>query len=193
MLAIAALGASNIARAEARTGNELLGEWWTEGNEGRIRFVRAPDGTFRGITTCCRPKQPSDHNPVQDIHNPDPKLRARSTIGIAIIWALAYEDVAYSGGYVYNPRDGKTYRMKARLIERDTLRIRGYLAIPLLGQSQVWKRMRAQPQRANAEARNSGRATAAERARQHVAAPGVACRGSRRVGRSPVRPPARSA
>ena len=71
-------------------------------------------------------------------------VEGRSTVGIMIIWGLVYDDGEYSGGYVYNPRDGKTYRMKARLIERDTLRIRGYLAIPLLGQSQVWKRMRAQ-------------------------------------------------
>ena len=145
MFAVAVLGAANLVLADAWTGDELLGEWWTEGNEGRIRFVRAPDGTFRGITTCCRPRQPSDDNPVQDIHNPNPKLRGRSTIGIAIIWGLVYDDGEYSGGYVYNPRDGKTYRMKAKLIESDTLKIRGYLAIPLLGQSQLWKRMRAQP------------------------------------------------
>jgi uncharacterized protein (DUF2147 family) len=146
MCAVALLGAARLAHADRRSGNELVGEWWTEGNQGRIRFVRAPDGTFRGIRTCCSAGQ-STSNPVRDIHNPDPKLRGRSTVGIMIIWGLVYDDGEYSSGYVYNPRDGKTYRLKAELIQSDTLRIRGYLAIPLLGKSQVWKRVRGQPQR----------------------------------------------
>lgn len=143
MFVFAALGAVKADAADKRGGAELLGEWWTEGNEGRIKFTRVQDGTFRGTATCCRPKQPSARNPAKDIHNPNPKLRERSTLGIVIIWNLAYEDGEYSGGYVYNPRDGKTYRLQAELIDRDTLRIRGYLGIPLLGQSQIWKRAHA--------------------------------------------------
>lgn len=146
-LAVLALAALLPARATSQApapgkGSALLGEWWTEGNEGRIQFTRARDGTFRGTSTCCRPKRPSADNPTEDIHNPNPKLRGRATIGIVIIWDLRYDDGEYSGGYVYNPRDGKTYRLQAEFIDRDTLRIRGYLGIPLLGQSQIWKRAR---------------------------------------------------
>jgi len=143
MFAVAVFGAARVARADARSGHELVGEWWTEGNQGRIRFVRAPDGTFRGIRTWCGAKQTGD-NPVRDIHNPNPKLRARPTIGLTVIWGLVYAGGEYSSGYAYNPRDGKTYRLQAELIASDMLRIRGYLAIPLLGKSQVWKRVRAQ-------------------------------------------------
>lgn len=120
----------------------LLGEWWTEKNEGRVLFARDPDGTFRGSTTCCLPAKASPDQPTTDVHNPDPKLRGRSTIGIVIIWKLAYEDGKYSGGYVYNPRDGKTYRFSAELLDPNTLSVRGYLWLPLLGQSQIWKRYR---------------------------------------------------
>jgi len=122
----------------APRGDALLGEWWTQDNEGRVRFTQDPDGTFRGTTTCCsRPDEPD-----KDIHNPDPKLRDRSTVGIVIIWKLAYEDGEYARGYVYNPRDGKTYRFAAEIVDDDSVRVRGYLLIPLLGQSQVWKRAR---------------------------------------------------
>jgi uncharacterized protein (DUF2147 family) len=143
VFAVGLLGTARLAWAGARSRNELVGEWWTEGNQGRIRFVRAQDGTFRGIRTCCNTKQTAD-NPVRDIHNPNPGLRGRPTVGITIIWGLVYDDGEYSKGYVYNPRDGKTYRMQAELIESDRLRIRGYLAIPLLGKSQVWKRVQEQ-------------------------------------------------
>jgi uncharacterized protein (DUF2147 family) len=119
----------------------LVGEWWTDNNEGRIRFSKDPDGTLRGTTTCCVPKVSSADHPAHDLHNPNPKQRGRSTVGIVLIWKLAYEDGEYTGGYVYNPRDGKTYRFAAKVIDRDTVKIRGYMGIPLFGQSQIWKRV----------------------------------------------------
>ena len=134
---------SRGAPAAASRADVLLGEWWTDEREGRVSFTKDADGTFRGTTTCCIPDKPSPERPAKDIHNPDPKLRGRSTVGIVIIWKLAYEDGKYSGGYVYNPRDGKTYRLAAEIIDADTIEVRGYLMIPLLGQSQIWKRARA--------------------------------------------------
>lgn len=131
--------------ADVRAGDGLLGEWWTEGREGRVRFERQPDGTYRGITTWRAPKPPSADNPDTDIHNPDPRKRARSTIGIVLIWNLTHEDARYRGGYVYNPRDGGTYRFEAELVDHDTLKIRGYVGIRLFGQNQIWKRLGAQP------------------------------------------------
>lgn len=147
LLSISGLGGAQAARARATNaetarGDVLLGEWWTEKNEGRVRFTKDVDGTLRGTTTCCVPEKPDRDNPATDIHNPDPKLRGRSTVGIVIIWKLAYEHGEYSGGYVYNPRDGKTYRIAAEMIDENTVKIRGYMLIPLLGQSQIWKRGR---------------------------------------------------
>lgn len=131
------------ARRRVAPEDVLLGEWWTDNNEGRIHFTRDPDGTLRGTTTCCVPKVSTEEHPAFDIHNPNPKLRRRSTVGIVLIWKLAYEDGEYTGGFVYNPRDGNTYRFAAKVIDPNTVKIRGYMGIPLFGQSQVWKRVRA--------------------------------------------------
>ena len=61
-------------------------------------------------------------------------------------WAghFKYEDGEYNDGYVYNPCDGKTYRIEAKIIDQNTVKIRGHRGIPLLGQSQIWKRARSQ-------------------------------------------------
>lgn len=122
-------------------GDRILGEWWTEDREGRIRFKRYKDGTYRGITTCCKKDPPTEDEPGIDINNPNPKLRNRSTIGIILIWDLKYDgDGKYVDGHVYNPRDGDSYHFIAEIIDDETLEIRGYLGIPLLGQTQIWKR-----------------------------------------------------
>jgi uncharacterized protein (DUF2147 family) len=128
---------ANAQAAAVRVpGDEILGEWWTENNEGRVRITRDKEGFYRGTTTCCA----RDGKPMIDVNNPKPELRNRSMLGVVIIWKLKYEDGEYADGYVYNPRDGKTYRMEMKVLDGDTLKIRGYMGISLLGQSQVWKR-----------------------------------------------------
>ena len=132
-----------IANAASTAPTDLiLGEWWTEKNQGRVRITRDKDGTFRGTTTCCVHKNDPD-NPDIDKFNPKPELRARPTLGIVIFWKLRYDDGEFVDGYVYNPRDGKTYRIEMKVIDRNTIKIRGYLGISLFGQSQIWKRANA--------------------------------------------------
>jgi uncharacterized protein (DUF2147 family) len=111
----------------------IVGEWWTEGKEGRIRFVRSPDGTYSGILV-------GGNDPGADVNNKDPALRKRPLLGTVLMWHLRPENGEYVDGYVYNPRNGETYRMKAEVTGKTTLKIRGYLGIALLGQSQTWTR-----------------------------------------------------
>lgn len=137
------VGASQVGAAggetrvkAARSGQDgIIGEWWTEEKDGRVRFYKHRDGTFRGILTWSK-------NPRPDTENDDPKLRSRSIIGIVLMWDLRYDDGEYEDGSVYNPEDGNVYRVDAKLVGPDRLEVRGYLGISLFGQTQVWTRYR---------------------------------------------------
>jgi uncharacterized protein (DUF2147 family) len=115
----------------------ILGEWCTQKEEnrppGRIRFVRGEDGTYVGIISWSA-------EPKKDVHNKDPKLRDRPLVGAVLMWHLRFEDGEYVDGYVYNPEDGGTYRMKAEVQSPESLKIRGYLGISLFGQDRIWSR-----------------------------------------------------
>jgi uncharacterized protein (DUF2147 family) len=117
--------------------DSILGEWCTQKEEnrppGRVNFVRAKDGTYTGVLSW-------SSEPRKDIHNKDSKLRDRSIVGIVLMWNLRYEDGEYVDGYVYNPEDGGTYRMKAELASTELLKVRGYLGISLFGQTKTWTR-----------------------------------------------------
>lgn len=113
----------------------IVGEWVTENEDGRVRFVKHGDGTYRGIVTW-------GARPRRDRFNKNPKLRQRPIVGIVLMWHLVYRDGAYEDGYVYNPEDGATYRVKAWIVGPDSLELRGYMGISLLGQTQTWKRYR---------------------------------------------------
>jgi uncharacterized protein (DUF2147 family) len=56
------------------------------------------------------------------------------------MWGLRFDGEEYVDGHCYNPRDGETYSVKMWITGPTSLRLRGYLAIPLLGQSQDWTR-----------------------------------------------------
>jgi len=112
----------------------ILGKWWSEGREGLMLFEKTKTGHFQ-----VRVLDGKDVH-KKDVKNPDPKLRDRTLKGIVIMWNLRFEDGEYVGGYCYNPRDGNTYRVKFKLLSATQLRLRGYLAVPLLGQSQEWAR-----------------------------------------------------
>jgi uncharacterized protein (DUF2147 family) len=115
----------------------ILGEWLTQKEENRpsarVKFVHAQDGTYTGILSW-------SPDPRKDVHNKDPKLRDRSVVGIPLIWHLRYDDGEYVDGYVYNPEDGGTYRMKVEVLSNVALKVRGYLGISLFGQNQLWSR-----------------------------------------------------
>jgi uncharacterized protein (DUF2147 family) len=115
----------------------ILGEWTTPAEEnrppGRVKFVRAQDGTYLGILSWSA-------DPRKDAHNKDPNLRDRSLVGIVLIWHLRYDDGEYVDGSIYNPEDGGTYRLKAEVLSPDSLKVRGYLGISLFGQNRVWSR-----------------------------------------------------
>ena len=112
----------------------ILGRWWSEGREGLMQFEKTVSGRFQ-----VRVVDGKDVD-KKDVKNPDPKLRERKLKNIVIMWNLRFEDGEYVDGYCYNPRDGNTYRVKFKLLSATQLKLRGYLAVPLLGQSQEWTR-----------------------------------------------------
>lgn len=115
-------------------GDAILGKWWSEGREGLMQIEKTVSGHFQ-----VRVIDGKDVN-ERDTKNPDPKLRQRKLKDIVLMWNLRFEDGEYIDGYCYNPRDGNTYRVKFKLLSPTRLRLRGYLAVPLFGQTQEWTR-----------------------------------------------------
>jgi uncharacterized protein (DUF2147 family) len=122
------------ARAEVLGADSILGNWWSEGKEGLLKVVKTKTGKYEVIIL------DGKNADAKDVKNPDPKLRNRKLRGLVIMWHLRFVDGEYVDGYCYNPEDGNTYRVKMKMTSKTTLDLRGYLAIPLLGKSQVWTR-----------------------------------------------------
>jgi len=74
----------------------------------------------------------------RDIHNPDPALRSRALCGLKIGIGFKMSDPNHaSGGTLYDPKSGKTYRGEMSVVN-SKLELRGYVGIPLFGRSEIW-------------------------------------------------------
>lgn len=83
-----------------------------------------------------------DGNEKVDKHNPEPSLRSRPLLGMDLIAGFARAGKRkWEDGTIYDPRDGKTYKCVMKLQRDGTLKVRGYLGIPLLGKTVEWTRV----------------------------------------------------
>ena len=115
----------------------LLGNWKTP--TGSIIRVDVCDAGICMNIVKLSPSAPA----TTDIHNPDPKLRSRPLCGLRIGHGFSLEEPKRaSGGTLYDPKTGKTYR-GAITADGATLHLRGYVGIPLFGASQDWTRAAA--------------------------------------------------
>jgi uncharacterized protein (DUF2147 family) len=78
----------------------------------------------------------------RDKKNPNPALRNRRLCGLTILWNLQPDGSdRWKDGWFYNPDDGKTYRVTARLKSNDEIVARIYVGLPLFGKTKVLTRV----------------------------------------------------
>jgi uncharacterized protein (DUF2147 family) len=67
--------------------------------------------------------------------------RNKPVIGMEIMWGLKKDGDEYTGGRVFDPETGKTYRCKIRVVDGGRkLLVRGFVGFSLLGRTQTWLR-----------------------------------------------------
>jgi len=116
----------------------ILGNWLTEPRDGIIQISIAGDGSYQG-------KIVGGNNPQrQDQHNPDPARRSQLLLGQTIFQGMKYDgEGRWSGGTIYDPDSGRTYKCRLEQLDADRLQVRGFIGFALLGRSQVWTRYRS--------------------------------------------------
>lgn len=113
---------------------------WLVGDKDAHIHVESCDGGYVGSVVWER--DPAD----TDTKNPDPALRSRPILGLAILMGM--KPTAKSGeweGRVYNPNDGGTFTARMTLLRPDVLRIEGCILGGLICNGENWTRVEATP------------------------------------------------
>ena len=110
----------------SQTGSTaVLGTWLTEIEDAKVEIYQK-QGKFYGRVVWIAEPNDEDGKPKIDEHNPNQKLNKRPIMGIDILSGFTYDDGEWSEGFIYDPKEGKTYDCKF-WIEDGKLKVRGYL------------------------------------------------------------------
>jgi len=120
--------------------NKLEGDWYNAEKSAKIHIYKGTDGKFWGKIVWL--KEPEKNGrPKVDENNPKAEKRNTPLIDLAILRHFEEDgENAYSGGEIYDPKNGKTYSCKITY-KGNTLNVRGYVGVSLIGRTTVWERV----------------------------------------------------
>lgn len=132
---IVLFGIALVAMAGDDKESSILGNWLSESKDGIIQISQVVGATYQGRIIG------GNHPGRLDEKNPDTTLRSRALRGQVILRNLHYDgDGKWSGGAIYEPDTGRTYKCLVEVITPDSIKVRGFIGISLLGKSQTWTR-----------------------------------------------------
>ena len=120
--------------------NTPLGWWLDQTGKGGI-LIAPCGGQVCGRIEWLKVPLDAKGKPKTDIHNPDPALQRRPICGLKMMGGFMPDGSgSWTGGWVYDPNAGKTYKGVMHVTADGSLSLRGYVGIPLFGRSEVWTR-----------------------------------------------------
>ncbi len=147
--------AGYLAAEDLAPKDEILGQWYTEANESIVVVVEKEGKYFGTIIWLSEPIYPAEEpdgdagKPKRNKNASDPVEQRKPIIGLQVLGDFAYDadDKSWSGGTIYDPNNGRTYKCVVRMQEDakgiggKSLHVRGYIGIPYLGRTTVWYRV----------------------------------------------------
>lgn len=125
----------------ANAQNDILGIWYNGDKTGKVEIFKNGEKYFGKITWLKEPISDKTGKPKVNEHDPDKSRRNIPIIGLEVVKEFIYEGKGvFGGGTVYDPENGKTYKGKITLVDKNNLDLRGYIGIPALGRTENWTR-----------------------------------------------------
>lgn len=131
-----------LGLGRAALAQEVLGKWLTESGNAQVEIKVCGDKLCGEIVWLREPLN-EQAQPKKDFRNENPSLRERPILGMQILegFLKSGSNGKWENGTIYNAEDGKIYRANMSLENSNTLRVRGYVGLPLFGKSQTWTRI----------------------------------------------------
>jgi uncharacterized protein (DUF2147 family) len=126
-----------LAAGPALAADPVEGDWMVGTTRVRIAPCPATAERLCGVIVAVKP---AAGRPSTDVHNPDPKLRARPILGLSTLTGFSGSGGDWSGGRAYDPKSGKSYRSTLKLNPDGSLNVSG--CVFFICESRRWTRVR---------------------------------------------------
>lgn len=141
LVAAACLFGFAIRPTAAAADPKEVGVWYDDTGKGAVKIEICTPTTLCGKIYWLEEPMAADGQPKIDRYNPDASQRARPICGLPVLGNLEQlSSGGFDNGWVYDPKEGKSYDVALDLIDGDTLKVTGYKGMRFLGKSFIWTR-----------------------------------------------------
>jgi uncharacterized protein (DUF2147 family) len=125
---------------QAAPPEPAAGIWIDDKGDGAIEIGPCGDKLCGRIVWL---KSPNDKNgrPLVDGYNPEPGQSKRPICGLPVIGDLKRQsDGSWDAGWIYDPKQGKSFDLEIRAKSADQIQIKGYVGMKFLSETFIWSR-----------------------------------------------------
>lgn len=126
----------------AQSGADAItGVWFNKDKDAKIQIYKKGAEFFGKIIWLKNAKNEQGQDRKDD-KNPDDNLKKRTINGLEILKSFKYDgdEEKWSEGTIYDPKSGKTYSCKITLKDKNSMNVRGFIGVSLIGRTDVWTR-----------------------------------------------------
>jgi uncharacterized protein (DUF2147 family) len=133
----------SIAAFAQAAADDIVGNWKNGEGTGVVQIYKTTSGHYAGkIVWLKEPIDPDTGKPKLDKRNPDEGKRTVPTLGLVNLKAFSFnaEEKLWENGTIYDPKNGNEYSCKITMDNKNTLKVRGFIGISLIGRTDTWTR-----------------------------------------------------
>ncbi len=124
-------------------GDRLVGVWEPSHGKAKVKIEKIGTKYYGKIVWLKEPIDAETNKPKVDKNNPDEKMRSTPLRGYRILKDFQYTDKnEWTEGTIYDPENGNTYSCIIKMTDENTLDIRGFIGVSVLGRTDIWKRLK---------------------------------------------------
>ena len=139
ILVIAVALFASLIKISAQNADVVKGIWLNDEKDAKVEIFKSGDNYFGKIIWLKEAYEADGKTLKKDDKNSNEKLKSRSILNLTILSGFSYDDGEWTGGEIYDPKTGKTYKSKMKL-KGNILEVRGYVGSPMFGKTTVWTR-----------------------------------------------------
>jgi uncharacterized protein (DUF2147 family) len=123
----------------------IIGTWQTGSGNARVEIYKNANNYQGKIIWLSEPIDPATNKPKTDTKHPNNKLHTRPLMGLINLWGFSFNDNEgnWDNGHIYDPKTGKEYKCTIKAKDKNSLDVRGYIGISLIGRTDTWTRVKS--------------------------------------------------
>lgn len=131
-----------LSVSSSNDADKIVGKWQVGSGKAHILIYKYGD-KYAGKIAWLREPLNEKGQPKVDKNNPDPSKRNNPLLGNVNMLGFEYDgNKTWSDGTIYDSENGKTYSCNIKMPDENTLEVRGYIGISMIGRTDTWKRVK---------------------------------------------------